>query len=118
VLRLVSHHSSISPGIAAAVVIRKKLVHPICSANHPAEDESSVRPSTGSVGDCFDNAHCESFFATLERELLNRRPFQTQAEARMAILEFREGWYNPRRRHSALDYESPMNYEGKHQAAA
>jgi putative transposase len=49
----------------------------------------------GSVGDCFDNAMCESFFATLECELLNRRHFKSQIEARLAIFEFIEGWYNP-----------------------
>ena len=70
-----------------------------------------VRPSMGSVGDCFDNAMCESFFATLECELLNRRRFKSQAEARLAVFDFIEGWYNPHRRHSALDYLSPINYE-------
>ena len=73
-----------------------------------------MRPSMGSVGDCFDNAMCESFFATLECELLDRRKFKTQIEARMAIFEFIEGWYNPHRRHSALDYLSPINYERSH----
>ena len=70
-----------------------------------------MRPSMGSVGDCFDNAMCESFFATLECELLDRRRFKTQVEARMAIFDFIEGWYNPHRRHSALDYHSPIEYE-------
>jgi putative transposase len=78
-------------------------------------DEAGVRPSMGSVGDCFDNAMCESFFATLECELLDRRSFKTQAEARMAVFDFIEGWYNPHRRHSALDYHSPINYERSHQ---
>jgi putative transposase len=73
--------------------------------------EAGVRPSMGSVGDAYDNALCESFFATLECELLDRRRFQTQAEARLAIFDFIEGWYNPRRRHSALDYLSPIAYE-------
>jgi putative transposase len=73
--------------------------------------EAGVRPSMGSVGDCFDNAMCESFFATLECELLDRRRFKTQSEARMAVFEFIEAWYNPHRRHSALDYLSPINYE-------
>jgi len=63
-------------------------------------DEAGVRPSMGSVGDCFDNAMCESFFATLECELPDRRHCKTQIEARMAIFEFIEGWYNPPRRHS------------------
>ncbi len=73
--------------------------------------EAGVRPSMGSVGDAYDNAMCESFFATLECELLNRRKFRTKAEARMAIFEFIEGWYNPSRRHSALGYKSPMGFE-------
>jgi putative transposase len=73
--------------------------------------EAGVRPSMGSVGDAYDNAMCESFFATLECELLQRRKFQTKAEARMAIFIFIEGWYNPSRRHSALGYLSPIEYE-------
>lgn len=79
--------------------------------------EARVRPSMGSVGDCFDNALCESFFATLECELLDRRRFRTQVEARMAVFEFLEGWYNPRRRHSALGYLSPVEFEKRKQAA-
>ena len=80
--------------------------------------EVGVRPSMASAGDCFDNALCESFFATLECELLDRRRFRTQAEAKMAIFEFIEGWYNPHRRHSALDYESPISYERRQTSAA
>ena len=80
--------------------------------------ETGVRPSMGSVGDAYDNALCESFFATLECELLDRRRFATLVEARLAIFEFIEGWYNPHRRHSALDYESPIRYEKKHRPAA
>lgn len=72
---------------------------------------AGVRPSMGSVGDAYDNAMCESFFATLECELLDRTRFRNQAEARMEIFDFIEGWYNPRRRHSALGYKSPVNYE-------
>ena len=73
--------------------------------------EAGVRPSTGSVGDAYDNALCESFFATLECELLDRRSFRSHAEARMAIFEFVEGFYNQRRRHSALGYQSPVAFE-------
>ena len=61
-------------------------------------DAMGVRPSMGSVGDAYDNAMCESFFATLECELLDRSRFQTQVEARMAVFEYLEGWYNPYRR--------------------
>ena len=69
--------------------------------------EMGVIPSTGSVGDCFDNAMAESFFATLECELIDRRSFRTQAEARTALFQLLEGWYNTRWRHSALGYLSP-----------
>jgi putative transposase len=73
--------------------------------------EAGVRPSMGSVGDAYDNAMCESFFATLECKLLERRRFASQAEAKMACFSFIEGWYNPIRLHSALGYRSPMAYE-------
>jgi putative transposase len=76
--------------------------------------EAGVRPSMGSVGDAYDNAMAESFFATLECELLERRRFKTQAEARMAVFAFIEGFYNPRRRHSALGYLSPIAFERQH----
>ena len=73
-----------------------------------------VRPSMGSVGDAYDNAMAESFFATLECELIDRRVWQTQTEARLAVFTWIEGWYNPRRLHSALGYMSPVNFERKH----
>lgn len=73
--------------------------------------ELGIRLSMGSVGDCYDNAMCESFNATLECELLVRRRFKTHREASMAVFEFIEGWYNPHRRHSALGYLSPANFE-------
>jgi putative transposase len=79
--------------------------------------EAGVRPSMGSVGDAYDNAMCESFFATLECELLERRRFASQAEAKMACFSFIEGWYNPVRLHSALGYQSPMAYEAAKEAA-
>ena len=80
--------------------------------------EAGVRPSMGSVGDCYDNAMCESFFATLECELLDRRRFRIPAEAQMAVFEFIEGWYNPHRRHSGLGQLSPMNFEKRYSEAA
>jgi len=79
---------------------------------------AGVRPSMGSVGDCYDNALCESFFATLECELLDRVTLRTPREARLAVFDFIEGFYNPRRRHSALDYESPLAFEQQHAHAA
>jgi putative transposase len=73
--------------------------------------EEGVRPSMGSVGDCYDNAMCESFFATLECELIDRIRFDSHATARREIFSFIEGWYNPHRRHSSLGYLSPVNFE-------
>ena len=72
----------------------------------------------GSVGDAYDNAMCESFFATLETELIERKSFRNQAEARMAVFDFIEAWYNPHRRHSALGQMSPLNYEEEYATAA
>jgi putative transposase len=80
--------------------------------------QAGVRPSMGSVGDCYDNAMCESFFATLECELIDRQSFRTHAEARMPIFDFIEGWYNPRRRHSAIGYCSPQEFERRYHRAA
>jgi putative transposase len=79
--------------------------------------EAGLRPSMGSIGDCYDNALCESFFATLECELLNRESFRNFSQARLAVFEFIEGWYNPHRRHSALGYLSPVRYELAHQSS-
>ena len=76
--------------------------------------ESGLVPSMGSVGDCFDNAVAESFFATLKCELLHRSVWPTRAVARAAIFEFIEAWYNRRRRHSTLAYHSPDSYEAAH----
>ena len=72
---------------------------------------AGVRPSMGSVVDAYDNAMCESSFATPECELLDRRRFATQAEAKLVCFSIIEGWYNPVRLHSALGYRSPMAYE-------
>ena len=76
--------------------------------------EAGVRPSMGSVGDCYDNALCESFFATLECELLDRHTLHSRKEASQAFFHSIEGWYNPHRRHSSIGYASPMRYEVYH----
>jgi putative transposase len=75
-----------------------------------------IRPSMGSVGDCYDNAMAESFFASLECELLAKRRFRNQTEAKLAVFEYIEGWYNPHRLHSALGYLSPVNFERRYAA--
>ena len=78
--------------------------------------EAGIRPSMGSVGDCFDNALCESFFATLECELIDRHRFVTRAEAQRAVFDFIEGWYNLHRLHSSLGYDTPARYEKRYAA--
>jgi putative transposase len=73
--------------------------------------EAGIRISMGARASALDNAACEAFFASLKRERLNRRSWPTKREARSAIFEWIESWYNPRRLHSTLGYLSPNNYE-------
>jgi putative transposase len=73
--------------------------------------DAGLLGSMGSVGDCYDNAAAESFFATLQTELLDRRSWPTRKVLATAIFEYLEAWYNPRRRHSALGYLSPVAFE-------
>jgi putative transposase len=74
--------------------------------------QAGIAASMGSVGDCYDNSMAESFFATLECELLEQQPtFRNRTEARIAVFDFIEGFYNTRRRHSALSNKSPARYE-------
>ncbi len=79
---------------------------------------AGIIPSMGSVGDCFDNAVAESFFATLKVELLHRQVWPTRAAARLAIFAFIEVWYNRQRRHSTLGYATPTEYEALAQEVA
>ena len=67
--------------------------------------------SVGRVGDCWDNAVAESFFATIKRELIDTRAWPTRAGLRRAVFDYIEGWYNTRRLHSSLGYRSPAEYE-------
>ena len=86
--------------------------------NAGAFGETCERPgitqSMGRLGSALDNAVAESFFATLQKELLHRRHYRTRAEARRDVAAWIDGWYNPRRRHSSLDMTSPINYENTH----
>ena len=77
--------------------------------------EMGVRPSMGTVGDAYDNAMAESFFASLECELIARRSWKTKTEARLDVFTWIESWYNPRRRHSGLNYQSSNTFERKQQ---
>jgi putative transposase len=76
--------------------------------------EAGVAPSAGRVGSCYDNALMESFFATLECELLDRTTFVSTTDARLGVFSYIEGFYNLHRRHSALDYLSPEDYERRY----
>lgn len=80
--------------------------------------EAGILPSMGSVGDGYDNAVAESFFATLKVELLHRQVWPTRATARRAIFEYVEVWYNRQRRHSTLAYATPAEYEALAQERA
>jgi len=77
-------------------------------------ERAGIEVSMGSVGDCYDNAVCETFHATLKKEKIYRQSWPTRAEARTAIFGYIEGWYNPRRRHSTLGYLSPIEFERHH----
>jgi putative transposase len=70
-----------------------------------------IECSMSGVGQCWDNAPMESFFATLKKELVHHEDYQTRQQGRASIFEYIEAFYNPKRRHSALDYQSPANYE-------
>jgi hypothetical protein len=77
-------------------------------------ERAGIEISMGSVGDCYDNAVCETFHASIKKERIYRRSWPTRAEARVAVFEYIEGWYNPRRRHSTLGYLSPAEFEHQH----
>jgi putative transposase len=76
--------------------------------------DNGVRPSVGRTGVCYDNAVAESFFATLKKELIHTRPWPTIDKLRTAVFEYIESYYNRRRRHSAIGYDTPIEYEHKH----
>lgn len=83
----------------ASDLIRKKLIY------------SGIIASMSRKGNCYDNAHAESFFHSIKTELVYRKKFKTREEARQAIFEWIETWYNRRRLHSSLDYLTPEEYE-------
>jgi putative transposase len=97
----------------------------ICHSDHGSQytagvytqalEAAGLRQSMGRVATCFDNAACESFFATLKTELVHPRVWPTRQAACTAIYEYIEVFYNRRRRHSALGYLSPTDYERSHQ---
>lgn len=107
-LRMALQHRRPAPGLihhSDRGVQYASLAYRTLLAQHGAVASMSRR------GDCWDNAVAESFFATLDGELTARSHWATHAEARQAIFKYIETWYNPRRRHSSLCYQSPINYE-------
>ena len=78
-------------------------------------EEAGIAVSMGRRGDAHDNAVAESFFATLETELLDRTSFTSRNQARSAVFDYIEGFYNPHRRHSTIGYHSPLDYERRTQ---
>ncbi len=80
--------------------------------------DAGIALSMGSVGDCYDNAMAESFFASLECELLDQSSFRNHPEAKGELFRYIEGWYNTPRRHSAIGYRSPVNFEKAYREAA
>lgn len=93
-------------------------IHYACEAYRHLLSEQGIVSSMSRKGDCWDNAVAESFFATLEVELIDRRDWSTRAEARQDIFRYIETWYNRRRRHSTLDYRSPVAHEESLESAA
>lgn len=79
---------------------------------------AGVLGSMGSIGDAYDNAMAESFFSTLQRELLDEHRWQTRRQLALALFEWIEAWYNPRRRHSSIGDISPIDYEARFTPAA
>ncbi len=79
--------------------------------------QAGLLGSMGSIGDCYDNSMVESFFGTLQLELLDRQNWATRQELANAVFEYIEAWYNPRRRHSTLGMLSPIQYEQTHAVA-
>lgn len=89
-----------------------------CGAYRQLLEANGLRASMSRKGNCWDNAVAESFFATLEWELIARRDWRSPDEARQDIFEYIETWYNRRRRHSSLGYRSPAQYETQLRARA
>jgi putative transposase len=78
--------------------------------------EAGIALSMGSTGDAYDNAMAESFFASLETELIDRSSWRTRADARLAVFDYIEAFYNPRRRHSGIGYLSPAEFERRYRS--
>jgi transposase InsO family protein len=111
----------VTDALAMAIRARRPAPGLIQHSDHGCQDTAlafgqrlqaaGILPSRGTLGDCYDNAVVEAFFATLKVELVHRQPWPTRAAARLAIFEYIEIWYNRQRRHSTLAYATPADYE-------
>ena len=93
--------------VAAELGIRPPLLY------HWAHAQHGLVPSMSRKGNCYDNAFIESFFSSLKYELVYHQRFATHAQARTAIFDYIETFYNRTRLHSSLDYQSPINFESQ-----
>ena len=84
-----------------------------CALYRSLLSEHQIQCSMSRPGNCYDNAVAESFFGTIKSELVHRRRYRTREEARTSIFEWIECWYNRRRRHSSLGYQSPEAFEAQ-----
>jgi hypothetical protein len=106
-------------GLPIATLLHRALRRPVESAQYTSLlfttrcASIGVTVSNGSRGDCFDNAAIESFHASLKKDLIHRRSWPTKTEARTAVFEYIESFYNRRRRHSRLGMLSPVDYENR-----
>jgi putative transposase len=89
-----------------------------CNRYQQRLSEAHFLPSMSRRGDCWDNAVAESFFATLEFELIERKPFKNRVEARSDVFEFIEVFYNRQRAHQTLDYRTPAQVEQEYRLVA
>jgi transposase InsO family protein len=102
---------AVRPAPAGMIHHSDRGVHYACADDRALLESHGVTSSMSRKGDCWDNAVSESFFATLEHELLADADFHTRREAHHAVAEFIDTWYNGERRHSTLGYVSPVQYE-------
>lgn len=114
----------VTDALGMAILRRKPENHTILHSDHGSQYTSwafgqrlhaaGLLASMGTVGDCYDNAMMESFWGTLQLEVLDRKPWKTRNELANAIFEWIECWYNPKRRHSSIGMHSPVTFEALH----
>ena len=114
----------VTDALGMAIMRRKPENNTILHSDHGSQYTSwafgqrlrtaGLLASMGTVGDCYDNAMMESFWGTLQLEVLDQKQWQTRDELANAIFEWIECWYNPKRRHSSIGMHSPVTFEALH----